>query len=175
MTAVPAFLPAQQASLQSVFVPDGICYGCGPMNTRGLALRSHLVDGAVVATWQPQSHHAAFPGVLCGGVIGTLIDCHSAAGLAHAVHAVEGAWPWAESPGWATAAFSVRLKRPTPVDRSVHLVARAASLEADAATVVVELHSDDKLRATGEVSWTRLSAHQPLSTTRGGHLDGGAA
>lgn len=81
-------------SIQSQFIPDGICYGCGPMNTAGLGLSSYQLDGAGVAEWHPQKHHAAVAGVLCGGVIGTLIDCHSGAALAQAVHDTEGAWPW---------------------------------------------------------------------------------
>lgn len=172
MTGVPTPSPTVGASLQSLFAPDGICYGCGPMNTRGLGLRSHVADGDVVATWQPQEHHAAFPGILCGGVIGTLIDCHSAAALAHAVRDVEGAWPWAESPGWATAAYSVRLQRPTALGCPVRLVARTVSIEMDDATVVVELHSDGKQRATGEVSWSRLRTRGPLSTAHQRPLQG---
>ena len=67
-------------SIQSQSIPDGICFGCGSKNTLGLQLRSYLLRGSVVAEWQPQERHAAFPGILCGGVIGALIDCPSGAG-----------------------------------------------------------------------------------------------
>ena len=78
----PVDIDAAAVSVQSQFIPDGICYGCGPMNPAGLGLSSFQHNGVVVAEWQPQEHHAAVPGMLCGGVIGTLIDCHSGAALA---------------------------------------------------------------------------------------------
>ena len=35
-------------------------------------------DGTVVTTWQPRPEHEAFEGfVKTGGILGTLIDCHS--------------------------------------------------------------------------------------------------
>ena len=35
------------------------------------------LPGELVADWQPLPHHAAFDGVLNGGIIGTLLDCHA--------------------------------------------------------------------------------------------------
>ena len=55
-----------------------------PANERGLHVRSFPADtadadgaGEVVCDWTPAAHHEAFPGVLNGGIIGTLMDCHS--------------------------------------------------------------------------------------------------
>lgn len=143
-------------SIQEQFVPEGVCFGCGPANTRGLSLRSYLREAGVVARWQPQPHHAAVSGVLCGGVIGTLIDCHSGAALAQAVKQAEGRWPWSETPGWATAAYRVEMLRPTPLDTELRLVAGRVDLAGDGAVVAVQLHADGKLRALGEATWRRL-------------------
>lgn len=145
-------------SIQSQFIPDGICYGCGPMNPAGLRLSSYHHNGAVVAEWQPQQHHAAVPGILCGGVIGTLIDCHSGAALAQAVHDSEGAWPWADSPGWVTSSYAVQMVRPTPVAQPVRLVSLSVVLDGDDAEVIVELSSGGKLTATGRATWRRRRA-----------------
>jgi acyl-coenzyme A thioesterase PaaI-like protein len=38
---------------------------------------SKEADGTVVADWQPRPEHAAFDGYVNGGIIGTLLDCHS--------------------------------------------------------------------------------------------------
>ena len=46
---------------------------------------SSASDGALVATWRPGPHHEAFPGVLNGGIIGTLLDCHCNWAAAHAL------------------------------------------------------------------------------------------
>jgi acyl-coenzyme A thioesterase PaaI-like protein len=143
-------------SIQEQFVPDGVCFGCGPANPAGLGLRSYVHDGVVTAQWRPEPHHAAVPGVLCGGVIGTLLDCHSGAALAQAVRDKEGAWPWARSAGWATAEYTVSLLRPAPLTSALHLVARSVQLAGDEAVVEVELHGEDKLRAVGNARWRRL-------------------
>lgn len=143
-------------SVQEQFSPDGVCFGCGPANAQGLGLRSHVVDGLVVARWRPEPRHAAVPGVLCGGVVGTLVDCHSGAALAQAVRDAEGLWPWADGPGWATARFAVELLRPTPLAHEVRLVASSVELDGDKATITVEVHADGKLRAVGDANWRRL-------------------
>lgn len=143
-------------SIQERFVPEGVCFGCGPANPQGLGLCSYRVDGTVVAQWQPEPQHAAVPGVLCGGVISTLIDCHSGAALAQEVKDVEGRWPWAQSPGWATAELTVSMLRPTPIEHGVRLVTAGVELTGDEAVVVVELHGHGKLRAVGSASWRRV-------------------
>src|SRR5207249_9455376 len=42
----------------------------------GLRIRSFPKGEEVVAEWMPQPKYEAFPGVLNGGIIGTLLDCH---------------------------------------------------------------------------------------------------
>ncbi|MEA2674639.1 MAG: hypothetical protein QOI92_1831, partial [Chloroflexota bacterium] len=65
-------------SLQERYAPKGRCFGCGPANELGLRIRSFEgEDGSVVATWNARPEHEAFDGFVNGGVLGTLIDCHS--------------------------------------------------------------------------------------------------
>ena len=63
-------------SLQERHSPGSICFGCGPSNSKGLHIRSFPQGNEVVARWQAESHHEAFPGMLNGGIIGALLDCH---------------------------------------------------------------------------------------------------
>ena len=63
-------------SLQEKYAPNNACWGCGPANPDGLHIRSFPNNGEVVAEWKPEKKYEAFPGVLNGGVIGTLLDCH---------------------------------------------------------------------------------------------------
>src|SRR3954453_10041558 len=60
-----------------------MCFGCGAANPDGLHIRSFLTNsdesgagGEVVAEWKPEKKYEAFDGVLNGGSIGTLLDCH---------------------------------------------------------------------------------------------------
>lgn len=51
----------QTLSLQERYSPNGICFGCGPKNIKGLHVRSFVQDdNTLIATWQPQTEHQAF-------------------------------------------------------------------------------------------------------------------
>src|SRR3990167_1787136 len=63
-------------SLQDQFATKSICFGCGPANTQGLQIKSFVEGDRVIAHFLPQRFHAAFPGILNGGIIGALLDCH---------------------------------------------------------------------------------------------------
>jgi len=60
----------QNKSVQEIYAPDGICFGCGVKNEKGLRIRSFEEDGVLVCEWQAEEHHQAFPGMLNGGIIG---------------------------------------------------------------------------------------------------------
>src|SRR5207253_10834770 len=66
----------RQKSLQETYAPNNTCFGCGPANEKGLHIRSFPDGDEVVATFQPEKYQEAFPGMLSGGIIGTLLDCH---------------------------------------------------------------------------------------------------
>lgn len=148
---------AEPPSVQDRYLAEGLCFGCGPANPQGLGLRSFpgAAPGEVVAEWHPQPHHQAGTGVLNGGIIGTLMDCHSGAAVASAVQARTGRWPFAESDPWVTAAYEVRLRRPTPIDAPVRLHARVTEIDDDEAVVEVELASGETVRATATARWRR--------------------
>ena len=115
-----------ELSIQERYFADTVCFGCGPKNEKGLRIRSLAApDGdGVVATWEPQPHHVSAPGVLNGGIVGALLDCHSVA----AVYAeTDGPGDLADG-WWATAEYSVKLVRPTPTDAPLELHARVVEL-----------------------------------------------
>src|SRR5439155_9884934 len=77
---LPPMTGPSDLSLQERFAPEGRCFGCGPANTLGLRIRSfpsHDDPEQLVAEWRPSPQHEAFSGVVNGGIIGTLLDCHS--------------------------------------------------------------------------------------------------
>ena len=65
-----------EQSLQQQFFKQGICFGCGPANEKGLRINSIPQGDKVICDWQPEAYHQAFEGVLNGGIIGALLDCH---------------------------------------------------------------------------------------------------
>jgi acyl-coenzyme A thioesterase PaaI-like protein len=132
-------------SLQERFASQSRCFGCGPANPAGLRLRSFAEGDRVIAHWQPEERHQAFPGMLNGGIIGTLLDCHSNWTAAwHLMNLNRLALPLCT----VTADYAVKLLRPTPLDVPVELTARVVEAQADRAVIEAELVSAGKPRAT---------------------------
>ena len=145
-------------SLQERYGPESVCYGCGPANERGLHIRSFPDSGEVVADWQPQPHHHAFDNVLNGGVIGTLLDCHSNWTAAYHLMARRGA---DHPPTTVTADYHVRLLKPTPTNAPVRLRARVVDSTDDRATVESTLESGGVVTATCRATFVAVKPGHP--------------
>ncbi len=149
-------------SLQERFAPHNACFGCGPANEKGLRIRSFsLTDGAdaeVVAEWTPQAHHEAFPGMLNGGIIGTLLDCHSNWTAAwHLMRRDRLDSP----PCTVTSEFHVRLRRPTPSTASVRLAARAVASNGPRAEVEATVTAGGQVTATCSGKFVAVGPDHP--------------
>lgn len=129
-------------SLQDTYAPHNACFGCGPANTKGLRIKSFVRGNEVVAEFIPEPHHEAFPGVLNGGIIGTLLDCHcNWAAAWHLMNRLGADTP----PCTVTMEYAIKLRRPTPTDQSLQLVARVLESTDDVVTVEGELMAGDKI------------------------------
>ena len=135
----------EEKSLQETYAPAGICFGCGVKNERGLQIRSFPDGEEVVAEWKAEPHHQAFPGMLNGGIVGALLDCHSNWTAAHFLMKKTGK---TEPDCTVTANYSIKLLRPTPFDQPISLRARVVESTEDRATVEAELIANDKVCAT---------------------------
>ena len=132
-------------SLQEKFAPQNACFGCGPANPKGLHVRSFPKGDHVTAEWTPESHHEAFPGVLNGGIIGALLDCHSNWTAAwYIMNFNKEAHP----PCTVTADYAIKLLRPTPSKEKLELLARVVEIKNDRATIEAELSGGGKVCAT---------------------------
>ena len=60
-------------SVQEEHAPSSICFGCGPANEKGLRIRSFRSGGGLEMEFEPCEEHQAFPGMVNGGIIGTLL------------------------------------------------------------------------------------------------------
>lgn len=145
-------------SLQETYAPANACFGCGPANEKGLGIRSFVDGDEVAAEWQPEAHHEAFPGVLNGGIIGALLDCH--ANWTAAWHLMNRSG--AETPPCTvTADYAIKLLRPTPTDRPVRLRARVVESTDDRAVVEAELISGEKVCATCRGTFVAVKPGHP--------------
>ncbi len=132
-------------SLQDRYAPANACFGCGPANAAGLRLKSFVDGDDVVCTWQPDEIHQAFPGVLSGGIVGTLLDCHCNWAAAHHLMLAKGL---DAPPCTVTAEYAIKLRRPTPVDAPVLLRASLEELAGDRARVSGTLTAGGRVTAT---------------------------
>ena len=145
-------------ALQETYAPHNACFGCGPANDKGLRVRS-VVDGdVVVAQWTPEPHHEAFPGVLNGGIIGTLLDCHC--NWTAAWHLMQRAGN-DRPPCTVTADYAISLKRPTPTDGPISLVARVAESTDKRAVIEGELSAGGKVCATCRGTFVAVEPGHP--------------
>jgi len=143
-------------ALQDRYFPDLPCFGCGPANAEGLQLKSvEADDGLVVAEFTPWPQHDNGLGYLNGGIISTVLDCHSAAAVTH--EAFERGWP--PLPGaalpYVTAGLDVRYLRPAPLDATVTLLGRVREASEAEMTADVWLEWDGKERARATAVWKR--------------------
>lgn len=149
-----------RVSLQDLWAPRNHCFGCGPANPKGLRIKSFPDEarGEVVCEWTPSPEHEAFDGILNGGIIGALFDCHC---NWTAVHHLMRAGGLGEAPPTVTAEFHVYLKRPTPTNGPVLL--RARVVEADGARVTVEgeMHAGGRVTATSRGVFVAVEEGHP--------------
>ncbi len=140
---------------------ENACYGCGPDNEHGLRLKSEASDDGIYrATFEPEPWHcAATTKFVNGGIIATVIDCHSVcsataeayrrAGLDMSDSSVEPIW-------FATGRLDVSYQRPVPVDQ--HIKLRAEATECDERRIIMqcELIAGDKVCCTATVTSVRV-------------------
>ena len=121
-----------------------VCYGCGAQNPHGLQIKSTREADEVVALFTPGPEHLGVPGVVYGGLLASLIDCHGiATGAAHFQDLEQLDHP----PRCVTASLHVEYRKPTPMNGQP-LELRARVVEASTRKAVVEV----SVRAAGETT-----------------------
>ena len=143
-------------SIQESLYPDLTCFGCGHANPDGFHLRSYREGDRTVATFTPRPEHDNGFGFLNGGIIATVLDCHTAAVTLWEAH--ERGWEADDGAPvpFITAGFDVRFLRPTPLGPAVSLSAEPVEVGEQAIVVAAELMVDDKVRATMRATWSRF-------------------
>ena len=111
-----------------------------------------------MCSWTPEKHHEAFPGVLNGGIIGALLDCHL--NWAACVHLMKVKGLQAP-PCTVTADYAIALKRPCPTNGPVSLKARVLEVQGEKATVEGTLEADGKVRATCKGTFVAVEPGHP--------------
>ena len=145
-------------SIQETFAPNLACFGCGPANSKGLHVRSFPDGDEVIAEWEPAPEYEAYNGMLNGGIIGTLLDCHCNWAAAWHLMQKTGA---DKPPCTVTAEYTITLLRPTPTAQRLTLVARVVESTDNRAIIEGELIAHDKVCATCRGTFVAVKPGHP--------------
>jgi acyl-coenzyme A thioesterase PaaI-like protein len=140
-------------------IPGNCCFGCGPGNSRGLRIKSYWSEeGIATCSYLPEPHQTAGPeGLLNGGIIATLIDCHSVCTAVADAYRRAGREIGSDPEIWyVTGTLEIRYLAPVPIDRAVDL--EAAIVETGDRKTIVDCHlrSDGLECAHGTVVAVRV-------------------
>lgn len=136
------------------YYPDDVahCYGCGRLNEHGYQLKSYWDGDETIARFRPKPYHTAIPGYVYGGLIASLIDCHSTGTAAAAKYRAENREQDSEPPlRFVTASLHVEYLKPTPIEHEMVLRGRVLEISGRKVTVEVFLYSGETLCAKGKV------------------------
>jgi acyl-coenzyme A thioesterase PaaI-like protein len=136
------------------FYPDDLshCYGCGRLNPDGLQIKSRWEGDEAVCTYTPRPYHTAIPGYVYGGLIASLIDCHSTGTASAAAHREAGREMGTDPPlRFLTAALHVNYLKPTPIDGPLEIRATVKEVKGRKVVIASRLLVQGQVCATGEV------------------------
>lgn len=130
----------------------GQCYGCGRLNDHGLHIRTFRDGDAYVCRFEPQPYHTAIPGYVYGGLLASLIDCHSTGSASAAARAAGGpAMDEQPPPRFLTASLRVDYLKPTPLGKPLDLRSHIKEHKGRKIIVETELSVEGVVCVRGEV------------------------
>jgi len=128
------------------------CYGCGRLNEHGLQIKSYWDGQDSVADFTPAPYHTAMPGFVYGGLIASLIDCHSTGIASAAAYRAENRGMDTDPPlRFVTASLQVDYLRPTPIGVPLEVRGSAKEIKGRKVVVSTTVSADKKVCARGEV------------------------
>lgn len=136
--------------------PAAHCYGCGRLNEFGYQIKTRADDDGTVTEFVPAGYHTAFIDTTYGGLIASLIDCHSTGSAAIFAMAAEGATAGEDpTPRFVTAHLEIDYLAPTPL-APMRLVGRAVEITGRKVIVETELSVDGAVTARGSAVLVKL-------------------
>jgi acyl-coenzyme A thioesterase PaaI-like protein len=158
----------EQKAFQDYY-PDELsyCYGCGRLNQHGLQIKSYWDGEESRAVYQPLEHHTAIPGYVYGGLIASLIDCHSTGTAAAAAYRHEGRGMDTQPPfRFVTASLHVDYLRPTPLGVPLEVRGRVEEIKDRKVVVSSSVIAEGEICAKGKVVAVKMPEHLvPKDTT----------
>jgi acyl-coenzyme A thioesterase PaaI-like protein len=125
------------------------CFGCGALNEHGHQIKTVLDGMLTVTEFTPLPYHIAVPGFMYGGLIASLIDCHSTGSAAIYKMVADGKEIGSEeAPRFVTAHLEVDFRKPTPLG-PVRLVGTLIEIKGRKVVVDTDFSAGESVTATG--------------------------
>lgn len=138
-------------SFQEYYTEDfSHCYGCGTNNALGHQLKTYWDGNETVSKFKPKPEHTALPGFVYGGLIASLIDCHSTGSGSAALYKNQKE-KTENYPRCVTASLKVDYLKPTPIDCTLELRGTIKEIKGRKVIVETRLYAKHELCAKGEV------------------------
>ncbi len=113
------------------YYPDDLshCYGCGKLNEHGHQIKSYWDGEESVAAFLPDERYTAIPGFVYGGLIASLVDCHSTGTASAAFYRKEGReMDTQPAIRFVTASLKVDYLAPTPLGSELEIRGRVVEI-----------------------------------------------
>lgn len=138
------------------YFPGNLCFGCGPANKKGLHIKSRWYkesEGETMCGWRPSPHHSAgIREVMHGGIVGSLIDCHSIwTAIANDYRITKRTFGSLPVIWYVTRHIEVDLIKPTPMDTMVYVWGKVVEASGKKRIVEARLFAHQEERARGMV------------------------
>lgn len=136
------------------YYPENVshCYGCGQNNTHGHQIKTYWEGDETVTRFKPEPFHTSVPGYAYGGLIASLIDCHSTGTAAAAMYRSEGREMDTLPPfRFVTGSLHVDYLKPTPLTDMMELRGRVKEIKGRKVIVETTVLVGGVATARGEV------------------------
>jgi acyl-coenzyme A thioesterase PaaI-like protein len=144
--------------IQDYYNPTtAVCYGCGTSNPHGLHIQTHWNGTEGICHFTPRPEHTAFPGYVYGGLLASVIDCHSIGTAIAALHDRFGqAYGSAPEITCVTGSLSVKYLKPTPTDAELVVKTRVQEITDKKVVVLSSVYVGETECVQGEVIAVRV-------------------
>jgi acyl-coenzyme A thioesterase PaaI-like protein len=144
------------------YYPENLahCYGCGRLNTHGHQIKTCWDGEETVTQFTPEPYHTAVSGFTYGGLIASLIDCHSTGTAAAAMYRNEGReMDTLPAFRFVTGSLKVDFLKPTPLVGPLEIRGRVKEIKGRKVIVETTVMVAGIATARGEVVAVQMPEH----------------
>lgn len=143
-----------EKAIQDIYPDDfAHCYGCGRLNKDGHHIRTGWNGDKTITYFTPEEKHTGgMPSFVYGGIIASLIDCHSAGSASLYLHRKNGheIGDGNPPPRFVTATLNVQFIAPTPHGVALKAIGTVEEIHPKRVKVTTEVFAGETLCARGE-------------------------